>query len=249
MLQCSAYLQLVLLKNLYIPARFINNSCPILLFLVKWNSGTLKVFRYDLLSFCIDYVSPIWSFSCTYWFWPHLQPKSVWGVFLVTCYKSNFRKKISFNFTVISFWAFLYRVLEVFLWLVLQLFIVTANLFFHLVCLLLSIKPSQDCKKFQGELFGICNLFRDLSGKLFTKEIIETHVVQELLSQPSEITKSSLQDMEGDSSNKPNISHNKRTLTDFGRLLLISMSLNQCMLFNNINWTFRYFAGRHFVCT
>ncbi|PON74862.1 Switch [Trema orientale] len=31
----------------------------------------------------------------------------------------------------------------------------------------------QDCKEFQGELFGICNLFRDLSDKLFTSEIIE----------------------------------------------------------------------------
>lgn len=33
----------------------------------------------------------------------------------------------------------------------------------------------QDCKEFQGELFGICNLFRDLSDKLFTSEIIESH--------------------------------------------------------------------------
>ncbi|XP_058096097.1 switch 2 isoform X2 [Magnolia sinica] len=33
----------------------------------------------------------------------------------------------------------------------------------------------QDCKQFQGELFGICNLFRDLSDKLFTGEIIELH--------------------------------------------------------------------------
>ncbi|KAJ8764705.1 hypothetical protein K2173_007794 [Erythroxylum novogranatense] len=33
----------------------------------------------------------------------------------------------------------------------------------------------QDCKQFQGELFGICNLFRDLSDKLFTSEIIELH--------------------------------------------------------------------------
>ncbi|KAK9152799.1 hypothetical protein Sjap_000279 [Stephania japonica] len=30
----------------------------------------------------------------------------------------------------------------------------------------------QDCKEYQGELFGICNLFRDLSDKLFTSEII-----------------------------------------------------------------------------
>uniref|UniRef100_A0A2P2LS34 Switch 2 n=1 Tax=Rhizophora mucronata TaxID=61149 RepID=A0A2P2LS34_RHIMU len=33
----------------------------------------------------------------------------------------------------------------------------------------------QDCKQFKGELFGICNLFRDLSDKLFTSEIIELH--------------------------------------------------------------------------
>ncbi|KAJ9562932.1 hypothetical protein OSB04_008092 [Centaurea solstitialis] len=33
----------------------------------------------------------------------------------------------------------------------------------------------QDCKEFQGELFGISNLFRDLSDKLFTSEIIESH--------------------------------------------------------------------------
>lgn len=33
----------------------------------------------------------------------------------------------------------------------------------------------QDHKQFQGELFGICNLFRDLSDKLFTSEIIELH--------------------------------------------------------------------------
>ncbi|KAJ3678039.1 hypothetical protein LUZ60_001842 [Juncus effusus] len=33
----------------------------------------------------------------------------------------------------------------------------------------------QDNKKFQGELFGISNLFRDLSDKLFTSEIIEMH--------------------------------------------------------------------------
>ncbi|OEL14625.1 Switch 2 [Dichanthelium oligosanthes] len=32
-----------------------------------------------------------------------------------------------------------------------------------------------DDKKYQGELFGICNLFRDLSDKLFTSEIIEMH--------------------------------------------------------------------------
>lgn len=36
----------------------------------------------------------------------------------------------------------------------------------------------QDCKEFQGELFGICNLFRDLSDKLFTSEILELHEKQ-----------------------------------------------------------------------
>ncbi|RAL41685.1 hypothetical protein DM860_008867 [Cuscuta australis] len=33
----------------------------------------------------------------------------------------------------------------------------------------------QDCKEYQGELFGICNLFRDLSDQLFTSDIIELH--------------------------------------------------------------------------
>ncbi|GMH11071.1 hypothetical protein Nepgr_012912 [Nepenthes gracilis] len=36
----------------------------------------------------------------------------------------------------------------------------------------------QDCKEFQGELFGIHNLFRDLSNKLFTSEIIELNEKQ-----------------------------------------------------------------------
>ncbi|XVE49947.1 hypothetical protein DITRI_Ditri01bG0123000 [Diplodiscus trichospermus] len=36
----------------------------------------------------------------------------------------------------------------------------------------------QDCKEFQGELFGICNLFRNLSDKLFTSEILELHEKQ-----------------------------------------------------------------------
>lgn len=33
----------------------------------------------------------------------------------------------------------------------------------------------QDSKEFQGELFGICNLFKDLSDRLFTSDIIELH--------------------------------------------------------------------------
>lgn len=41
----------------------------------------------------------------------------------------------------------------------------------------------QDCKEFQGELFGICNLFRDLSDKLFTSEIIEPRGEQRLESE------------------------------------------------------------------
>lgn len=41
-----------------------------------------------------------------------------------------------------------------------------------------SFASLQDCKEFQGELFGICNLFGDLSDKLFTSEIIEMHEKQ-----------------------------------------------------------------------
>lgn len=33
----------------------------------------------------------------------------------------------------------------------------------------------QDCKEYQGELFGICNLFRDLSDELFTSDIVGVH--------------------------------------------------------------------------
>ncbi|KAK4788486.1 hypothetical protein SAY86_019805 [Trapa natans] len=51
----------------------------------------------------------------------------------------------------------------------------------------------QDCKEFQGELFGICNLFRDLSDKLFTSEIIELHKKKELEgSFPASISDSTL---------------------------------------------------------
>ncbi|CAN0896793.1 Switch 2 [Linum grandiflorum] len=45
----------------------------------------------------------------------------------------------------------------------------------------------QDCKAFQGELFGICNLFRDLSDKLFTSEIIELHDKKKKDAEQSEI--------------------------------------------------------------
>lgn len=47
--------------------------------------------------------------------------------------------------------------------------------FFQLEMITYSDCNFQDCKEFQGELFGICNLFRDLSDKLFTSEIIELH--------------------------------------------------------------------------
>lgn len=45
-------------------------------------------------------------------------------------------------------------------------------------CISLNCRIFQDCKDFQGELFGICNLFRDLSDKLFTSEIFEMHEKQ-----------------------------------------------------------------------
>ncbi|KAI3499090.1 hypothetical protein L1887_34883 [Cichorium endivia] len=50
----------------------------------------------------------------------------------------------------------------------------------------------QDCKEFQGELFGISNLFRDLSDKLFTSEIIQSHDKQE--KDDGEIEKQTLSD-------------------------------------------------------
>ncbi|KAL5730413.1 Swi5 complex subunit Swi2 [Ranunculus cassubicifolius] len=48
----------------------------------------------------------------------------------------------------------------------------------------------QDCKEFKGELFGISNLFRDLSDKLFTGEIIEsTQKREEKSTQQTDIIK------------------------------------------------------------
>lgn len=47
--------------------------------------------------------------------------------------------------------------------------------FFQLEMVTYSCCNFQDSKEFQGELFGICNLFRDLSDKLFTSNIIELH--------------------------------------------------------------------------
>ncbi|KAJ0982923.1 hypothetical protein J5N97_011178 [Dioscorea zingiberensis] len=49
----------------------------------------------------------------------------------------------------------------------------------------------QDCKEFKGELFGICNLFRDLSDKLFTSEIIELHGKQQPESENAHCTNES----------------------------------------------------------
>lgn len=48
------------------------------------------------------------------------------------------------------------------------------NIYFK-ITLNINFTSLQDCKEFQGELFGISNLFRDLSDKLFTGEIIELH--------------------------------------------------------------------------
>lgn len=45
-------------------------------------------------------------------------------------------------------------------------------------CISLDSRIFQDCKEFRGELFGICNLFRDLSDKVFTSEIFEMHEMQ-----------------------------------------------------------------------
>ncbi|EEF44408.1 switch 2 [Ricinus communis] len=50
----------------------------------------------------------------------------------------------------------------------------------------------QDSKHFQGELFGIANLFRDLSDKLFTSEIIELHEKQGKDDGHSSVTKQAL---------------------------------------------------------
>lgn len=47
--------------------------------------------------------------------------------------------------------------------------------FFCFSCNCFGTSYDQDCKEFQGELFGISNLFRDLSDKLFTSEIVESH--------------------------------------------------------------------------
>lgn len=48
----------------------------------------------------------------------------------------------------------------------------------HLKAIQCTLLFMQDCKEFQGELFGISNLFRDLSDKLFTSEIIHVHDIE-----------------------------------------------------------------------
>lgn len=48
-----------------------------------------------------------------------------------------------------------------------------SNFFWRII--LYSVFSVKDSKEFQGELFGICNLFRDLSNKLFTSDIVESH--------------------------------------------------------------------------
>ncbi|XP_061362891.1 switch 2 [Gastrolobium bilobum] len=55
----------------------------------------------------------------------------------------------------------------------------------------------QDCKEFQGELFGISNLFRDLSDKLFTSEIIELHDMSKEHRQKTEQEKLNLSEETG----------------------------------------------------
>ncbi|XP_050207947.1 switch 2 [Mercurialis annua] len=55
----------------------------------------------------------------------------------------------------------------------------------------------QDCKQFQGELFGIANLFRDLSDKLFTGEIIESHEKQQKDDEHSSFTYQELAEIGG----------------------------------------------------
>ncbi|KAF3332904.1 Switch 2 [Carex littledalei] len=57
----------------------------------------------------------------------------------------------------------------------------------------------QDNKKFQGELFGISNLFRDLSDKLFTSEIIEMHEKQGNNTSPKLVQIGSMVDQSGTS--------------------------------------------------
>lgn len=60
-----------------------------------------------------------------------------------------------------------------------QLFLLILIFMLTISTFLLNLEASvQDCKEFQGELFGISNLFSDLSDKLFTSEIIELHEKQ-----------------------------------------------------------------------
>lgn len=77
----------------------------------------------------------------------------------------------------------------------------------------------QDCKEFQGELFGISNLFRDLSDKLFTSEIIETHEKQVTTTNPdcTELVSGS---MDGRVKNPKKAATSKLTLEDLGKFII-----------------------------
>ncbi|XP_057796548.1 switch 2-like [Salvia miltiorrhiza] len=69
----------------------------------------------------------------------------------------------------------------------------------------------QDSKEFQGELFGICNLFRDLSDKLFTSNIVGAHDKQGIyFDDPPQETASTSSSVESEA-NKP--TGRKRTRT------------------------------------
>ena len=101
------------------------------------------------------------------------------------------------------------------------------------------LAPYQDCKEFQGELFGICNLFRDLSDKLFTSEIIELHENQGHKHGDHLSTKKGLTELGNDfvsskevgitfssesetrvPSNSERVKRSKPVLEDMGRLIL-----------------------------
>ncbi|XP_076937822.1 switch 2-like [Bidens hawaiensis] len=77
----------------------------------------------------------------------------------------------------------------------------------------------QDCKEFQGELFGISNLFRDLSDKLFTSEIIQSHDKQGTTHDDHEHEN----EQEG----------GRHILSDFGMCFLPPQARDNSELFNN----------------
>lgn len=76
----------------------------------------------------------------------------------------------------------------------------------------------QDCKEFQGELFGISNLFRDLSEKLFTSEIIHSH------------------DKQGTQHER--VSGEKQSLSDFGMCFLPPQAKDTFFLESESNESF-----------